>query len=102
MLGRGTAVDYCTLVSGGVQYTVIRATYDCLGSPVTLELGHPRNATGPSTQTGQFAIRVASGTPPPGFQDALASLVRSREGYFQWTWPEYDPAAENEADDAAE
>ena len=105
MLGRGMALHDCTLISGGVQYTVIKARYNCFpGNEVTLELGHPRNATLPSIQTGQFAITIQSGTPPPGFQDALASLVRSREGAFEWSWPEYDPAAENDDadDDAAE
>jgi len=104
MLGRGMPVSDCRLVSGGIRYTVIRATYSCVpAGEFTVELGHPRNATRTSVRTGQFAITVQSGTPPPDFQDALAALVRSREGYFEWSWPAYDPAAENEdADDSAE
>ena len=94
MLGRGLALQYCTLASGGVDYTVIKATYDCLGGAVTLELGHPRNATVTSTQTAQFAVTVQSGSPPPGFQDALASLIRSHEQNFEWSWPEHGTAAE--------
>ena len=104
MLGRGLALHDCTLTSGGVEYTVIKATYDCPGGEVALELGHPRNATVTSTQTGQFAITVEGGSPPPGFQDALASLIRSQEEEFEWSWPQHDAAAENDDadDDAAE
>lgn len=100
MLGRGMALPDCTLVGCGVAYTVIEATYDCLDGGVTLELGHPQNATDASAQTAQFAITVQSGTPPLDFQDALLSLVRAREGGFVWGWAE--PAADAENDDAAE
>ena len=86
MLGRGMALPDCTLVSCGVEYTVIEATYSCLDGDVTLELGHPQNATDASFQTAQFAITVQSGTPPPDLQDALVSLVRSREADFVWGW----------------
>ena len=99
MLGRGMALHQCTLISGNVEYTVIKATYGCPGGEVMLELGHPRNAASTSTQTAQFAIDVQSGAPPPAFQDALASLVRSQEERFTWSWPEYDAAAEDDATD---
>jgi len=104
MLGRGMALHDCTLISGGVEYTVIKATYACPGGAVTLRLDHPRNATVTSAQTGQFAITVQSGSPPLGFGDALTSLIRSQEGGFQWSWPQYDAAAEddNTDDNAAE
>ena len=105
MLGRGMALHDCTLISGGVEYTTIKATYDCPGGEVTLQLDHRRNATATSTQTGQFAITVQSGSPPLGFGDALASLIRSQEDDFQWSWPQqYDGAAEddNAGDNAAE
>ena len=95
MLGRGRSLQYCTLVRAGVEYTVIKATYDCLGGEVTLQLDHPRNATANSTRTGQFAITLRSGAPTPGFQDDLASLVRSREAGFQWSWPLNEPPAED-------
>ena len=94
MLGRGMALQYCTLVSGGVAYSVIKATYNCLTSEATFELRHPRYATAGSTRTEKFAITLASGSPPPGFQDVLTSLVRSHERDFEWSWPEYNPAAE--------
>ncbi len=100
MLGRGIGLQYCNLVSGGVEYSVIKATYNCLGNQVTVELGNPRNATATSIQTGQFAITVQSGSPTAGFQDALASLVRSQEANFQWTLPRHE--APTEDDDAAE
>ena len=41
MLGRARLVRDCKLISGGVQYTVIKATYDCPRGQVSLELGHP-------------------------------------------------------------
>jgi hypothetical protein len=100
MLGRGMGLQYCTLVRGGVEYSVIKATYSCISGEVTLELRHPRYATVTSTQTGKFAIAIQSGSPPPGFQDTLASFVRSGERDFEWSWPEHDAAAED--DDAAE
>jgi len=100
MLGKGIGLQYCNLVSGGVEYSVIKATYNCLGNQVMVELGNPRNATATSIQTGQFAITVQSGSPTAGFQDALASLVRSQEGNFQWTLPQHEAATAN--DDAAE
>jgi len=102
MLGRGMALHDCTLISGGVEYTTIKATYDCPGGEVTLQLDHRRNATATSTQTGQFAITVQSGSPPLGFGDALTSLIRTQEDHFQWSWPQYDAAAEDDnADDNA-
>ena len=102
MLGRGMALHDCTLISGGVEYTTIKATYDCPGGEVTLQLDHPRNATATSTQTGQFAITVQSGSPPLGFGDALTSLIRTQEDHFQWSWPQDDAAAEDDnADDNA-
>ena len=100
MLGRGMMVNECTLIRGGVEYTVIKATYNCLAGEVTLELGHPRYATAASIQTGQFAITVQSGSPSAGFQDALASRVRSQEQNFAWSWPQGDAAAEADGDAA--
>src|SRR5262245_31423224 len=58
MLGRGVALQGCMFTGGGVEYTVIKATYACPGGQVTLQLDHPRNASATSTQTGQFAITV--------------------------------------------
>ncbi len=102
MLGRGTLVHDCKLMSGGVEYAVIKATYNCPRGEVTLELGHLQNATATSTQIGQFALTVQSGSPPPGFQEALASRIQSRETYFAWSWPEYHAAVDDAGDDGAE
>jgi len=94
------ALPDCTLVSCGVTYTVIEATYDCLDGGVALELGHPQSATDTSGRTAQFAVTVQSGTPTPDFSNALLSLVRSRERNFVWALAESAVDAEN--DDAAE
>jgi hypothetical protein len=102
MLGRGTLVGECALISGAVEYTVIKATYSCPGGQTTLELGHPQNATVRFAQTERFAIAVQSGSPPLAFQNALASLIRSNERNFDWGWQERPGAAEDDdADDAA-
>jgi hypothetical protein len=104
MLGRGIVLHGCVLVSAGVEYTIIRATYRCPGGDVAFRLAHPRNAKATSVLTRQFAIDVDSGVPPPGFQETLASLVQPREENFEWIWPD-DGAAfqEDEVDgDAAE
>jgi hypothetical protein len=102
MLGRGTLIRDCRFVGGSVDYTVIRATYNCPREQVTLELDHLLNATADSTQTGQFAITVLSGSPPPGFQESLLSRIRSRETGFVWTWPETAPLQDDAGDDGAE
>lgn len=104
MLGRGVALNDCRLVSGGVEYTIIKATYECPGGRVTLQLDHPRNATPTSLQTGQFAVTVQEGAPPPGFEDTLVGLIRAQERDFQWNWPQADAAADGDTadDDAAE
>jgi len=94
MLGRGMALPDCTLVSCGVDHTVIEATYSCVDGDVTLEFGHPQNAP---AQTAQFSITVQSGTAPPDLQSALVSLIRAREAGFVWGWQESASAAENDA-----
>lgn len=101
MLGRGAAVQHCTLVRGGVDYTVIDAVYDCPGGEVSVQLAHPWKATATSIQTGQFAITVQGGSPPRGFEEALARLVHAREDDFQWGWQESDAPPDDGADDSA-
>ena len=97
MLGRGTGLQYCTLVSGGIGDNVISGIYNCLGNEVRVELGNPRNATATSIRTAQFAITV-QGSPTAGFQDDLISRVRSAEGSFQWASPQRDAPAPEGAD----
>ena len=103
MLGRARLIRDCKLISGGVHYTVIRATYNCPRTgQFTLELGHLLNATEESVQTGQFAIAVVSGSPPPDFGEALLSRIRSRESEFVWTVAEDAPAEDDAGDYDAE
>jgi hypothetical protein len=100
MLGRGTGLQYCTLLSGGIHDNVISGIYNCVGNEVRVELANPRNATATSIETGQFAVTV-QGSPTAGFQDDLISRVRSAEGNFQWAWPQRD-AAPPDGGDAAD
>lgn len=95
MLGKAKRVRRCKLSSGGVEYTTIKATYECPDGPVSLELGHPQSTTDESIQTEQFAMTLLSGSPPKGFQEALLSRIRPREGQFAWTWAE-DAAVQND------
>lgn len=102
MLGRGMMVRGCRLDSGGIEYTVIKAAYNCPRGQVTLELCHlldPRllDATVPLTQIGLFAMTIQSGSPPAGFEEALVSRIRSRESLFVWTWPEPAPVEGEDA-----
>ena len=99
MLGSGLRIYSCTLVGGGADHSVIKGTYACPAGGVTVRLDHPRNATATSTLTGQFAVTVDGGSPPAGFQDALAGVVRSQERGFQWRWAAALPPAD---DDGAE
>ena len=101
MLGRGVPIYGCTFTGGNVEYTIIKATYDCPGGQVALQLDHPRNATTTSTPTGQFAITVLSGSPPQDFGNALLALVRSREGNFQWGWQESGGPTDDNPDGGA-
>jgi hypothetical protein len=100
MLGKGGALQSCVLTSGGVEYSVIKATYACPGSAVSVRLDHPRNAAPTSMLTGQFAITVDGGAPPAGFVNALASAVRAQERSFEWGWADPEPAPD--PDDGAE
>src|ERR1051325_2096088 len=85
MLGRGMGLSQGTPIGGGLEYTVIKATYHCLGGVVALELSQPRTPAMTSVQTGRFAITVQRGSqsPPPAFQDALVALIRSQQQNFE-------------------
>jgi hypothetical protein len=96
MLGKAKRVRRCKLSSGGVEYTTIKATYECPDGPVSLELTHPQSTTDESIQTERFAMTLLSGSPPKGFQEALLSRIRPREGQFAWTWAE-DAAVQDDA-----
>lgn len=86
MLGPGAPLP-CELVDGQVNYTVIKLTYACAGGEVEYELAHRSKAGRGATPTDQFAITLTSGSPPPGFADALVSVIRSREAEFEWVLP---------------
>src|SRR5437870_1606738 len=52
MLGRGGALPgQCTLATGEVDRTIIKATYACPGGEVVFELRHPGKAPATATQT---------------------------------------------------
>lgn len=85
MLGKGrTLPGDCRLQDGQANGPVIRGTYECSSGAVTVELRHPSKKEWSSTRTSNFAVKVTSGSPPPGFEDALVALIRSREGDFHW------------------
>lgn len=85
MLGRGATLPAgCQFDSGDVNGSVIRSTYTCPSGNVVFELRHPSTAPPDAVRTDQFGITIHSGSPPAGLQDALASLVRAREGQFKW------------------
>jgi hypothetical protein len=87
MLGKGaTLPEECTLIAGEVDHTIVKATYTCPAGEVVFELAHPSTAAATDTQTANFAITLQSGSPPDTLIEALASLIRSQEAAFQWTW----------------
>lgn len=96
MLGRGMLIRGCRLTSGGVEYTFIKATYDCPRGEVALAISHTLDATEPSAQTGNFAITIQNGSPPDGFEEALVARIRPRASMFVWTWPEPLPDADDD------
>jgi hypothetical protein len=87
MLGRGAKLPGgCTWAGAEADHALIRATYSCPAGEVVFTLQHPSTGRGAPIQTERFAITVLSGNPPSGLADALATLIRSREGAFEWTW----------------
>ena len=87
MLGRGAALpDGCKFAGGGADGPLIRSTYACPSGEVVYHVVHPDNATDSAIQTERFAIMVESGAPPTSLAEALASLLRSHEGEFEWAW----------------
>lgn len=102
MLGRGAPLpDGCKFAGGGADGPLIRTTYTCPSGEVVYHVVHPDNATETATETEQFAIMVESGAPPDSLADALASLMRSREGEFEWLWLTSEDE-EGAVDDSAE
>jgi len=92
MLGKdGGLPGGCTLTTGDVEKTIVKATYACPQGDVVVELTHPGAAPAGATHTQKFGVRVASGTPPPDFQNALLARIRERETDFSWSVPPRPP-----------
>jgi hypothetical protein len=92
MLGKdGGLPGNCTLSTGDVQKTIVRATYACPKGDVVVELTHPDVAAAGTTRTEKFGVRIESGTPPSDFQNALLARIRERETDFRWTIPPPPP-----------
>jgi hypothetical protein len=86
MLGRGAAFPGpCAFGGGQADGGVIRSTYECPDGEVVIELRHASKASAGAARTALFALTVVSGSPPPGFQDALEAHIGSRESAFEWT-----------------
>ncbi|MBI3785035.1 MAG: hypothetical protein HY270_16720 [Deltaproteobacteria bacterium] len=87
MLGKGESLPFdCKFTGGKVGSASINATYGCPEGDVVFELVHPTKAGADAARTTNFATRVRSGSPPPGLQEALLSLIRARETAFEWKW----------------
>lgn len=94
MVGKGAQLPGdCKLTGGEVAYDTVKATYACPGGEVVLELTHPTKAGSGATRTERFALQVRSGSPPPGLPAAIETLIRAREGTFEWTMLEVKPEA---------
>lgn len=92
MLGRAAELpDGCQLVSGQVDYRVVRVKYKCPAGETVFELVHPTQADGAVKSTDRFAINVKSGSPPDSLVAALESRIRSKEGGFEWQLIEPNP-----------
>jgi hypothetical protein len=74
----------CRFSGGQVESSLVHATYKCPGGEVVVDLRHPEAAPADAVRTENFAVTVASGSPPPGFSEALLARIREREGEFAW------------------
>ncbi len=85
MLGLGAALPAeCRFTDGDANGPIIRGDYVCGANQATFELHYPSDAPASAPRTAKFALVVHSGTPPPELTDALLSLIRSKEGPFEW------------------
>jgi len=98
ILGSGTALPGgCKLDTGNIEKTTVKATYTCPGGDVVFELSHPSAAAGDAARTEKFALRIASGTPPPDLQTAVLSRIREHENDFRWTATRPTPSGQPES-----
>jgi len=89
MLGRGgTLPAGCALEAAEADHALVKATYTCPTGPVVFELQHPSKAPEGAARTERFAITLVSGSPPSELQNAVQSLIRSRETDFKWKFLE--------------
>jgi len=96
MLGKDTQLPAgCTLSSGDVEHTLVKATYACPSGDVVIQLAHPGLADHPLVSTDRFALTVLSGTPPPDLPNAIAGLIRAHEAAFVWKVPTAHHVAPN-------
>ena len=95
MLGKdGGLPGGCTLTTGDVEKTIVKATYACPKGDVVVALTHPGAAPAGATRTEKFGVRIESGTPPPDLQNALLARIRERETDFRWTVPPPTPVTD--------
>ena len=85
MLGLGATLPAeCRFTDGDANGPIIRGDYACGANQATFELHYPSDAPPSAPHTAKFALVLHSGTPPPELTDALLSLIRSKEGAFEW------------------
>jgi hypothetical protein len=86
MLGKGQTLAGCKLKAGQIEYSTMKATYECPSGDVVFELTHPSKAPGSAKKTDRFALVLQGGTPPDGLVQALMTSIHSRESSFEWKW----------------
>ena len=85
MLGLGATLPAeCRFTDGDANGPVIRGDYACGANKTGFELHYPSDAPASAPHSAKFALVLRSGTPPPELTDALLSLIRSKEGAFEW------------------
>ena len=85
--GKDVLPGGCALTEGKVEGGIVKATYKCGTGEAVIELRHPQASGAGAEKTTKFALKVASGSAPDGFMDALLTRIRAREGDFQWFEP---------------
>lgn len=103
MLGRGLQLpDGCAFGNGVADGAVVRVSYACPYGDVVFALVHPTSPWASDVQTDRFALTLQNGTPSDALVGALMSLIRAREGAFQWIALGDEAAAGVGRSDAAE
>ena len=85
MLGRGLQLpDGCAFGNGVADGAVVRVSYACPYGDVVFALVHPSSPWASDVQTDRFALTLQSGSASDALVASLMSLIRAREGAFQW------------------